>query len=68
MALHVAYVHPVEPYIPKSISIKYNPIQVAVRAMRTQNVQETFVVPASTRSVLIFLRQDIHRGRRADAL
>ena len=59
-ALHVSYVHPIEPYIPKSISIKTHPIQVAVRTLRSQTVQETFVVPSSTRSLLVFLKQDIH--------
>ena len=59
VALHVAYVHPVQPYIPKSISIKINPIQVHTRTLRSRSVQETFVVPPSTRSVLIFTRQDI---------
>ena len=59
-ALHISYVHPVEPYIPKSISIKTHPIQVAVRTLRSQTVQETFVVPSSTRSLLVFLKQDIH--------
>ena len=45
---------------PKSISIKTNPVTIAKRQLRAQNVQETFVVPPGTRSVLLFLVQDIH--------
>ena len=60
VSLHVAMIHPVEPYIPRSISIKTNPVTIAKRQLRTQTVQETFVVPPSTRSVLLFLTQDIH--------
>ena len=60
VSLHVHYIHPVEPYIPKSISIKTNPVTIAKRQLRSDSVQETFVVPPSTRSVLCFLTQDIH--------
>ena len=60
VSLHVHYIHPVEPYIPKSISIKTNPVTIAKRQLRSDSVQETFVVPPSTRSVLLFLTQDIH--------
>jgi hypothetical protein len=60
VSLHVAMIHPVEPYIPRSISIKTNPVTIAKRQLRTQTVQETFVVPPSTRSVLLFLTQDIN--------
>ena len=60
ISLHVAYVHPVDPYIPNSISIKTNPVTIAKRQLVTDTVQETFVVPPGTRSVLLFLVQDIH--------
>jgi hypothetical protein len=53
-------VHPVDPYIPNSISIKTNPVTIAKRQLVTDTVQETFVVPPGTRSVLLFLVQDIH--------
>jgi hypothetical protein len=60
VSLHVHYIHPVESYIPKSISIKTNPVTIAKRQLRSDSVQETFVVPPSCRSVLLFLTQDIH--------
>ena len=60
VSLHVHYIHPVEPFIPKSISIKYNPITVAKRQLRNQNIQETFVVAPSCRALLLFLVQDIN--------
>ena len=56
--LHVGYVHPSEPYIPPSQSIRYSPIQVTERKVDGQSLNETFVVPPSTKSVMIFLRQD----------
>jgi hypothetical protein len=55
--LHVSYIHPSTPYIPKSISIRWAPIQVTTRKMRGQQVNESFVVPPSTKSVLLFMRQ-----------
>ena len=56
--LHVGYVHPSEPYIPPSQSIRYSPIQVTERKVDGQSLNETFVVPPSTKSVMIFMRQD----------
>ena len=56
--LHVGYVHPSEPYIPPSQSIRYSPIQVTERKVEGDNLNETFVVPPSTKSVMIFMRQD----------
>jgi hypothetical protein len=57
VSLHVAYVHPSEPYIPPSISMRYSPIQVVTRQLQSDSVNETFVVPPSTKSVMIFMRQ-----------
>jgi len=57
VSLHVAYVHPSEPYIPPSISLRYSPIQVVTRQLQSDSVNETFVVPPSTKSVMIFMRQ-----------
>ena len=56
--LHVGYVHPSEPYIPPSQSIRYSPIQVTDRKVEGDSLNETFVVPPSTKSVMIFMRQD----------
>jgi len=56
--LHVGYVHPSEPYIPPSQSIRYSPIQVTRRKVEGTSLAETFVVPPSTKSVMIFLEQD----------
>lgn len=58
VALHVSYIHPIESFIPKSISLKTNPIQVAKRQLRTQNVQESFTISPSTKAVMCFLVQD----------
>ena len=56
--LHVGYVHPSEPYIPPSQSIRYSPIQVTRRKVEGTSLAETFVVPPSTKSVMIFMEQD----------
>ena len=56
--LHVGYIHPSEPYIPPSQSIRYSPIQVTERKVEGTSLNETFVVPPSTKSVMIFMRQD----------
>jgi hypothetical protein len=55
--LHVSYIHPATMYIPKSISIRWSPIQVTTRKIEGQQIQESFVVPPSTKSVLLFMRQ-----------
>ena len=57
--LHVAYVHPAAQggFIPKSISQKVHPIQVATRQITTQSINQSFTVPVSTVAVAIFLRQ-----------
>eukprot|EP01045_Picozoa_sp_COSAG04_P017339 COSAG04_NODE_1527_length_6459_cov_1.844025_2_plen_735_part_00 len=57
--LHVAYVHPAAQggFIPKSISQKVHPVQVATRQIRTQAINESFTVPVSTVACAIFLRQ-----------
>ena len=60
VSLQVAYIHPVEPYIPKSISVRYNPIMVAKRQLRSASIQETFVVSPATRAIYVFLVQDLH--------
>ena len=43
--------------IPKSISIRWAPIQVTTRKVESQQIQESFVVPPSTKAVLRFMRQ-----------
>jgi hypothetical protein len=55
--LHVSYIHPSTPYIPKSISIRWAPIQVTTRKIEGTSVTEGFVVPPNTKSVLLFMRQ-----------
>ena len=55
--LHVSYIHPSTSYIPKSISIRWAPIQVTTRKVEGASVTEGFVVPPNTKSVLLFMRQ-----------
>jgi hypothetical protein len=55
--LHVSYIHPATSYIPKSISIRWAPIQVTTRKVEDTSVNEGFVVPPNTKSVLLFMRQ-----------
>ena len=51
-------IFPIEPYVPKSMSFKTQPYTVAVKMLTNSlTVNETVTVPASTRSVLCFLRQ-----------
>ena len=52
-----SYIHPSTPYIPKSISIRWAPIQVTTRKIEGSSVTEGFVVPPNTKSVLLFMRQ-----------
>ena len=55
--LHVAYVHPAAQggFIPKSISQKVHPIQVATRQITTQSINQSFTVPVSTVAMAIFV-------------
>jgi hypothetical protein len=55
--LHVSYIHPATAYIPKSISIRWAPIQVTTRKIEGTSVTEGFVCPPNTKSVLLFMRQ-----------
>jgi hypothetical protein len=55
--LHVSYIHPATSYIPKSLSIRWAPIQVSTRKIEGDSVAEGFVVPPNTKSVLLFMRQ-----------
>eukprot|EP01043_Picozoa_sp_COSAG02_P080879 COSAG02_NODE_19452_length_881_cov_0.983376_2_plen_135_part_01 len=58
IALHVHYVHPSEPYIPKSLSLRVSPVQVITRQMKSRSVLESFVVSPSIKSCMIFIRQN----------
>ena len=48
VALRISYIHPSTPYIPKSLSNCWAPIQVTMRKMHGQQVNVSFVVPPST--------------------
>ena len=56
-SLHLNYQHPIVPFIPKSVSIRYNPMQVSTHLLTDQTVNLTQIVPPSTRSVYLFMRQ-----------
>ena len=58
IALHVHYVHPSEPYIPRSLSLRVSPVQVITRQMKSRSVLESFVVSPSIKSCMIFIRQN----------
>ena len=58
IALHVHYVHPSEPYIPRSLSLRVSPVQVITRQMKGRTVLESFVVSPSIKSCMIFIRQN----------
>ena len=55
--LHVSYIHPATPYIPKSLSIRHSPIQINTRKIQGSSINESFTVPVSTKSVMLFTRQ-----------
>ena len=55
--LHVSYIHPATPYIPKSLSIRHSPIQITTRKIQGDTINESFTVPVSTKSVMLFMRQ-----------
>ena len=50
-------IYPVVPYVPKSMSFKYQPFQMSTIQLTSTTVNETVTVPASTRSVALFSRQ-----------
>ena len=58
VALHVHYVHPSEPYIPPSVSLRVSPVQVTTRQMQSRSVNESIVVPPSIKSCMVFIRQN----------
>ena len=58
IALHVHYVHPSEPYIPRSLSLRVSPVQVITRQMKSRSVLESYVVSPSIKSCMIFIRQN----------
>ena len=58
VALHVHYVHPSEPYIPQSLSLRVSPVQVTTRQMKSRSVNESFVVSPSIKSCMVFIRQN----------
>lgn len=58
VALHVHYVHPSEPYIPKSLSLRVSPVTVVTRQMQNQSVNESIVCSPSIKSCMIFIRQN----------
>lgn len=58
VALHVHYVHPSEPYIPPSVSLRVSPVQVTTRQMQSRSVNESIVVPPSIKSCMVFMRQN----------
>jgi hypothetical protein len=58
IALHVAYIHPVEPYVPRSISLKTMPFTIIKRQLRTKVIQDSFTISPATKAVLVFLTQE----------
>ena len=57
VSLETEMVFPIEPYVPRSMSYKVQPYRVAVEQLTSDSINSTVVVPASTRAVLVFLRQ-----------
>ena len=57
VSLETEMVFPIEPYVPRSMSYKVQPYHVAVEQLTSDSINSTVVVPASTRAVLVFLRQ-----------
>jgi len=66
VSLLINYLNPVSPYVPKSISLRWQPIQVARVLLTDQTVNETVTVGPATRAVVICLR-DRHAHVCADA-
>ena len=58
VALHVHYVHPSEPYIPKSLSLRVSPVTVVTRQMHNEAVNESIVCSPAIKSCMIFIRQN----------
>jgi hypothetical protein len=58
--LHVAYVSPAQPFIPPSQSLRFSQFQVTTRVLRSNNVNESIIVPPGVRQILIGLRQNHH--------
>jgi len=58
--LHTAFVGPAQPFIPRSISLKFSGYQIATRLLTSNVVNESIVVPPSTRAVYVSCRQRYH--------
>lgn len=59
--LQIAYASPIEPFVPRSISLKYHPIAVSRQLVSASTtVNTSFDVPASTRSIILCLRNRLN--------
>eukprot|EP01046_Picozoa_sp_COSAG06_P020383 COSAG06_NODE_1488_length_9290_cov_4.140899_11_plen_551_part_00 len=57
--LHCAFAGTV-PSIPPSVSLKYSELQITNRPIRQETIEESIVVPPSTRAIYICSRQNVH--------
>lgn len=55
--LHCAFVGPSTPFIPKSVSYKFSQYDIATRLLQSKTVNESIVVPPSTRLIYVSMRQ-----------
>lgn len=63
--LHVGYVSPLAPFVPRSVSWAWSSIDVNMIAVKSQRIMESIVIKPSVRLVVLGMRQN-HHGVHVD--
>eukprot|EP01047_Picozoa_sp_COSAG01_P013876 COSAG01_NODE_663_length_14420_cov_77.011382_6_plen_562_part_00 len=58
--LLVGMISPYQPFIPRSVSLRWSGMQVSTRLLQSNTVNESIIIPSSTRILLTGMRQRIH--------
>jgi hypothetical protein len=58
--LLVGMISPYQAFIPRSVSLRWSGMQVSTRLLQSNTVNESIIIPSSTRIILTGLRQRIH--------
>eukprot|EP01047_Picozoa_sp_COSAG01_P051065 COSAG01_NODE_5225_length_4401_cov_24.113901_4_plen_553_part_00 len=58
--LLVGMISPYQPFIPRSVSLRWSGMQVSTRLLQSNTVNESIIIPSSTRIVLTGCRQRVH--------
>lgn len=58
--LHVGYVSPIEPFVPRSVSWAWSSIDVQIKQVQSKRIMESIVIKPSVRLVVLGFRQNKH--------